>query len=90
MGIAQIALDPPPLSTDKCGNKVPQPILASPYTPRQTWEKVPQTILASPYTPGQCGKKCPKPSWQAFTPPPLRAMPIWKQHISKRGFPNFH
>ena len=34
-------------------------------------------------------KKCPKPSWQAYTPPPpFRAMPIWKQLISKRGFPN--
>ena len=35
-------------------------------------------------------KKCPKPYWEAFTPPPpwpLRAMPLWKQHISKRGFP---
>ena len=33
-------------------------------------------------------KKCPKPSWQAFTPPhPLRAMPIWKQLIYKKGLP---
>ena len=34
-------------------------------------------------------KKCPKPSWQAFSKvyTPLQAMPIWKQHISKRGFP---
>ena len=22
-----------------------------------------------------------------YTPPPLRAMPMWKHHISKRGFP---
>ena len=37
---------------------------------------------------GKRGKKCPKPSWQALaTPPPLRAMSIWKQHISIRGFP---
>ena len=55
MGIAQIALDPPPLSN------------------RQTWEKkVPQTILASPSTP----------------PPPLPGNAIWKQHVSKRGFPS--
>ena len=66
MGIAQIALGPPPLCrTGKRGKKVPQTILASPYTPGQTW-----------------GKKYPKPSWQAFTPhPPMRTMPIWKQHI---------
>ena len=36
-------------------------------------------------------KKVPKPSWQAFTPPPsLLLMPIWKQHISKGGFPNWY
>ena len=37
---------------------------------------------------GNVGKKYPKPSWQAFTPSPFKAigaMPIWKQHISKRG-----
>ena len=34
-------------------------------------EKVPQTIQASPYTPRQTWGK----------------MPLWKQHISKRGFP---
>ena len=41
------------------------------------------------HPPGSIGKKCPKPLWQAFTsaPPPLRAIPIWKQHISKRSFP---
>ena len=41
MGIACLALDPPPLcQTGKLGRKkVPQTILASPYTPRQTWEK---------------------------------------------------
>ena len=41
-------------------------------------------------------KKCPKPSWQALTPPDkvgkkvlqtIPPMPIWKQHIPKRGFP---
>ena len=41
-----------------------------PLSNGQTWKKVPQTILASLYT----------------LPPPLLAMPIWKQHISKRGF----
>ena len=68
---------------------MPQTILASPYTPGNVGKEVPQTTLASPYSPGQRGKKkFPKLSLQAFTPsPPLRAMPIWKQHISKRGFP---
>ena len=33
------------------------------------------------------GKKCPKPSWQAFIPPTLRAMPIENRHISTTGFP---
>ena len=74
VGIAQIALDPP-----------------SPLSNGQTWKKyVPQTILASPYTPGQSGKKVPRTILASlYTPPltPLRAMPIWKQHISKRGFP---
>ena len=37
-------------------------------------KKVPQTILA---------KLC------APSPPPLQVMPIWNQHISKRGFPNW-
>ena len=64
---------PPSAKQANVEKKVPQTILASPYTPRQRGKKVPQTqtILAS-----------------LFTPPPLRAMPIWKQHISKRGFPN--
>ena len=36
------------------------------------------------------GKKCSKLYWQAFhTHTPFRAMPIWKKHISKRGFPYF-
>ena len=40
MGIAEISLDPFPLcQTGKCGKKVPQTILARPYTPGQTWEK---------------------------------------------------
>ena len=49
---------------------------------KSTWQ-------ASIYTPGQTwGEKCPKPSWQAFTPPSLSGnVHIWKQHISKRGFP---
>ena len=41
---------PPPCQTGKCGKKVSQTILASPYTLRQRGEKVPQTILASFYT----------------------------------------
>ena len=49
MGIAQIALDPPP--SVKHGKKVPQTILASPNTPGKRGKKVPQTILASLYTP---------------------------------------
>ena len=62
MGIAQIALDPPLCQTGKRGKKVPQTILASPYTPRQCGKKVPQIILASLYTPpplimGQLWKK---------------------------------
>ena len=39
MSIAQIALDPPLCQTGKRGKKVPKTILASPYTPGQTWEK---------------------------------------------------
>ena len=37
------------------------------------------------------GKKCLKPSWKAFTHRPSLSgnVHIWKQHISKRGFPNF-
>ena len=50
VGIAKIAVDhPPPCQTGKRGKKVPQTILAIPYTPT----------------------------------PLLRAMSIWKQHISK-------
>ena len=47
--------------------------LDPPPSVRQTneEEKVPQTIQASPYTPRQTWGK----------------MPLWKQHISKRGFP---
>ena len=69
--IVQIALEPPPLlcQTGKRGKKVPKTILASPYTPGQTW--------------GKCALNHPgKP----LHPPPIRAMPIRKQHISKRGF----
>ena len=37
---------------------------------------------------GKCGKKVPQTILvNLYTPPPLRAMPLWKQHISKRGFP---
>ena len=62
MGIAQIALTPPPLcQTGKHGKKVPQTVLGSPYIPGQREKKVPQIILASLYTPA-----------------PLQAMPIWK------------
>ena len=58
MGIAQIALDPC-VKGANVEKKVPQTILASPFTPRQRGKNVPQTLLASPYTPGQCGKKMP-------------------------------
>ena len=51
MGIAQIALDPPPsVKQANVEKKVLQTILASPYTPRQMWKKGPQTILVSLYT----------------------------------------
>ena len=50
---------------------VPQAILTSPFTPGQREKKVPQTVLASLYTP----------------PPPLRAMPIRKQHFFKKELP---
>ena len=52
MGIAQIALDPPP--SVKHGKKVPQTILASPCIPRQRGKKVPQKILQS-FTPPPSG-----------------------------------
>ena len=41
MGIVQIALSPPPpfCQTGKRGKKVPQAILARPYTPETMWEK---------------------------------------------------
>ena len=62
--IAQIALDPPPLSNG-------QTILASPYTPSQTWEKSPPNHPGKPLRPhANVGKKCSKPSSQAFTSPP--------------------
>ena len=32
-------------------------------------------------------KSAPDHPGKPYTPPPLRAMPIWKQHISKRGSP---
>ena len=51
MGIVLIALGLAYIcQTGKCGKKVSQTILASPYTLRQRGEKVPQTILASFYT----------------------------------------
>ena len=71
MGIAQIALDPPPLcQTGKCGKKCPKPSWQALTPPSKVGKNVPQAILASLYT-----------------PPPLRAIRIWKQHISKKGFP---
>ena len=33
------------------------------------------------------GKSAPNHPGKPLHPPPYRAMPIWKQHISKRGFP---
>ena len=51
-------------------------------------KKCPKPSWQALTPPDNMGKKCPKPTWQAFTnPPPLRAMPIWKKHISKSGFP---
>ena len=80
-GIAQIALDPPPLSNG-------QTILASPYTPSQNWgKKVLQTILASPYAPTQMWERSAPNHPRRPLHPPLQTMPIWKQQISKRGFP---
>ena len=39
--------------------------------------------------PGNVGKKAPQIILASlYTNPPLQAMPIWKQHISKRGFPS--
>ena len=56
MDIAQIALDAPPPSVKRANvEKMPQIILASPYTPRQSGKKVPQTILASLYISFQKG-----------------------------------
>ena len=40
--------------------------------------------------PGNVGKKVPQTILANLYPPPLWAMPIWKQHISKRGFPYLH
>ena len=54
MGIAQIALNPPP-----------------PSVKRANVEKSAQHHPGKPL----------------HTSPPLRAMPLWKHHISKRGFP---
>ena len=57
MGIAQIALDPPPLCQKGKREKVPQTILASPYTPGQCGKKCPKPSWQA-YTPlppyGQC------------------------------------
>ena len=55
MGMAQIALDPPPLC---------------------------QT--------GKRGKSAANHAGKPLHNPPLRAMPISRQHISKRGFPDQH
>ena len=58
MGIAEISLDPFPLcQTGKCGKKVPQTILARPYTPGQTWEKS---------APNHRGKPLYSTSWLLF------------------------
>ena len=59
--IAQIALDPPPPSVKRANveKKVPHTILASPYTPGQTWEKSAPNHPVKPLHPppppyGQC------------------------------------
>ena len=73
MGIAQIT--PPPLCQmgKYGGKKYSKPSWQVLTPPGKRGKKVAQTILASLYTPAP--------------PSPLRAMPIWKQHISKRVFP---
>ena len=51
---------------------------------------MPQTILPGKplHTHANVEKGAPNhPGRPLHTPPPFRAMPIWKQHISKRGFP---
>ena len=66
-----LRLTPPSVKQPNVGGKVHQTILASPYTPGQTWKKILQIILASlhPSNPFRA-----MPMWK-------------QQHISKRGFP---
>ena len=91
MGTAQIALDPsPPLcQTGKRRKKVLQTVLASPYTPGQTWgKKCSKPSWQAFTTPRQmCGKKCPKPSWQAFTSPPLTGNAHMEATHFEKGLP---
>ena len=72
MAIAQIAQDPPLCQTDKHEKKFFQTILASPYTPGQTWGK-------------KCPKQSCKP---LHPPALSGNAHIWNQHISRRGSPN--
>ena len=51
MGIAQIALDPPPCQTGKPGKKCPKPSWQALTPPGKRGKKAPQTILASLCTP---------------------------------------
>ena len=51
-------------------------------------KKCPKPSWQALYTPGQTwGIKCTKHLGKPLQPPPFRAMPIWKQHISKGSFP---
>ena len=68
VGIAQIALDPFPLSNGQMWKKSAPNHPGKPLHPRQMWKK------SAPSHPS-------KP----LHPPPSRSMPIWKQHILKRG-----
>ena len=72
MGIAQIALDPPPFSVKRANmeKKCSKP----------SWQAL--------TPPGNVGKKCPKLSWQALIrPPPLMGNAHMEATHYKKGFP---
>ena len=67
MGIAQIALDQPPLPNGQMWKKSPPNHPGKPLHSRaNVRKKVPQAILA-----------------RLYTPPPLRAMPMETTHLKK-------
>ena len=73
MGIAQIALAPPPQSN------------------RPMWKKsAPNHHGKSLHPRANVGKSAPNYPGKPLHHHPLWAMPIPKQHISKRGFPYTH